>query len=307
MPEKQCQYKDLLLLLLAIIFSLALMFAFIELPRLIDLLLQQHVGFPGFDQGGGHDAIIRSEVFINSLYLRWIGYACLLLVCLFTLVGFITRKSSWAWAGAIVIFLPVFGQFALSMFYLSGLGILRTAWLPLMEVNLPVLDLGKVIYVPYWILLWFFGLFQWYAKDFISWFFMATGSFLFVWGVFVWFQSRFGNKGVATRWIYKLSRHPQYLGWIIWSYGIMIFSSTENNMKKTWVDSTSFPWLIASMIIVAICMLEELSMRNKYGEEYDSYREKTPFLLPLPKWTNSIIAFPAKLFTTSNFPETRNR
>jgi hypothetical protein len=136
---------------------------------------------------------------------------------------------------------------------------------------------------------------------------MASGSFLFVWGVFVWLQSRFGSKGVATQWIYKISRHPQYLGWIIWSYGLMIFSSTVNNMKKTWGDSTSFPWLVATMIIIAICMIEELSMREKYGSEYDQYREKTPFLFPLPKWIKKIFKAPVKLITKSRYPQNRKQ
>ena len=299
--------KDLLLLLLAFIFSVALMFAFIELPRWIDLLLHENVGFPGFDQGSGEEAAFHSDLFIKGLHLRWIGYGSLVLVFLFIVMGFVTRKSSWAWAGAFVIFLPVFGQFALSMFFLSGLGILRTGWLPFIESGFPILDLGMVIYIPYWVLMWFFGLFNWNAYHFVCWLFMSVGAFLFVWGVFVWLQSRFGSKGVATQWIYKISRHPQYLGWIIWSYGLMLFSMTENNMKKSWGFGTSFPWLIMTMIIIAICMIEELSMKDKYGVAYDEYREKTPFLFPMPKWMKAILKVPMKLITKEKFPKNRKQ
>jgi len=300
-------YKDILLFFGAIIFSVALMFAFIELPRWIDTLLHEHIGFPGFDQGASEDAAYKSEIYIDAFYLRWIGYGSLLLVGLFIVMGFVTRKSSWAWAGAFVIFLPVFGQFALSMFFLSGLGILRAGWLPMMEAGFPVLDLGMVIYIPYWIIVWIFGLFNWYAHDFICWLFMSVGAFLFVWGVFVWLQSRFGRKGVATQWIYKISRHPQYLGWIIWSYGFMLFSVTENNMKKSWGVSTSFPWLITTMIIIAICMIEELSMKEKYGKEYDDYRDKTPFLFPIPKWLKAVLKAPMKLVTRENYLQSRKQ
>lgn len=301
------KFKDLLLLILAIVFSVALMFAFIELPRWLNVFLGQNIGAPAFDQGSGESAAFRAEVFIDALYLRWIGYGSLLLVCFFIVMGFVSKKSTWAWAGAFVIFLPVFSQFAVSMFFLSGLGMLRTGWLPMMEAGFPILDLGRVIYVPYDVLMWFFGLFNWNARDFLSWFFMAIGSFLFAWGVFVWFRSRFGNKGVATLWIYKISRHPQYLGWIIWSYGLMIFSATENNMKKSWGDSTSFPWLVATMIIIAICMLEELSMRQKYGLEYDEYRKRTPFLFPIPQWLSRLFNAPLKLFTKSEFPQNKKQ
>ena len=305
--QNNSKIKDIPLLVLAIIFSVALMFAFIQLPILINSLIEQKFGFPGFDQGAGETSAFKAELFINALYLRWIGYTSLILICLFILLGFITKKSSWAWAGAIIMFLPVFSQFALSMFFLSGLGVLRAGWLPFIESGLPILELGKVIYVPYWVLLWFFNLFNWYAKDAISWFFMTTGSFLFAWGVFVWFKSRFTNKGVATQWIYKISRHPQYLGWILWSYGLMIYSSTLNNMKKSWGDSTSFPWLIATMIIIAICMIEELAMSKKYGKEYNEYRSITPFIFPLPKFIKYIITIPIRLISKSEFPANKKQ
>ena len=43
--------KNIGLFILALIFSVALMFAFVELPGKIDLLMQEAFGFPGFDQG----------------------------------------------------------------------------------------------------------------------------------------------------------------------------------------------------------------------------------------------------------------
>ena len=87
----------------------------------------------------------------------------------------------------------------------------------------------------------------------------------------------------------------------------MIFSSSVNNMKKTWSDSTSFPWLVATMIIIAICMIEELSMKEKYKNEYDDYRNKTPFLLPTPNWLRKILKAPMKLITSSRYPRNRKQ
>ena len=43
--------QQLILLLLAIVFSIALMFSFVELPLLLDVFLQDNIGFPGLDQG----------------------------------------------------------------------------------------------------------------------------------------------------------------------------------------------------------------------------------------------------------------
>ncbi|MFC2088964.1 hypothetical protein ACFLSX_05120, partial [Calditrichota bacterium] len=161
---------------MAVVFSIALMFAFVELPRLLDVVLQDNVGFPGFDQGIGDDNAYKADLFISALHLRWIGYGSLLLVFLFILLGFLTKKSGWAWAGAFTLFLPVFGQFALSMFFLAGLGILRVGWLPFMDISFQVLELGNVIYVPYWIPMWFFNLFGWNTHLFLCYFFLTLGS-----------------------------------------------------------------------------------------------------------------------------------
>jgi protein-S-isoprenylcysteine O-methyltransferase Ste14 len=298
------KFKDLLLITLALVFSIALMFAFIELPRLVDDFLQEDVGFPGFDHGSSELNAYKTDLFIESLYLRWVGYGCLFLVLIFIVIGYATRKTVFAWAGAFVLFLPVFGQFALSMFFLAGLGILRVSWFPFMDISFKVLELGNVIFIPYWILMWTARQFGWYAHYFISYFFMILGSLIFVWAVLIWLRARSGENPIAQSWLYRYSRHPQYLGWIIWSYGLLLFSALENQMKKTWSIPASLPWLLATMVIIGICMLEEIKMNKLYGGSYDSYRQKTPFLFPIPKWFKSAILFPNRLIFRKEWPQT---
>jgi len=295
--------QQVLLLVLAIVFSIALMFSFTELPRLLDLALAQNVEFPGLDHGRNEISAYKAEQYISGLHLRWIGYGSLVLVFIFIILGFTTKKSSWAWAGAFVIFLPVFGQFALSMFFLAGLGMLRVGWLPFWDLSFQVLDMGNVVLIPYWILMWIFRQFGYWAQLEISWFLMGSGAFLFTWGVLNWIQSRFGKQGVANAWIYKFSRHPQYLGWIIWSYGLIIYTPLINQMKKSWGISSSLPWLLMFMIIIGICMLEELHMKNKYGKEYEAYRDRTPFLFPIPAIIKKMIKFPMWILIRKKRPE----
>lgn len=295
--------RQFFFLLLAIVFSIALMFAFVQFPVWLESLLLRNVGFPGFDQGASETNAYLSNLYIDSLSLRIIGYGSLLLIVAFIVTGFVTRKSGWAWAGAFALFLPVFGQFALSMFFLSGLGILRAGWLPFLDISWWVLDLGNAVYLPYELLMKFFGLFNWYAHDFIAWSFMAVGSVLFVWGVMEWFRTRFGDTGVAIRSIYRISRHPQYLGWILWSYGLMLYPMYLNNMKKSWGMSSGLPWLLMTAIVVAICLLEELKMKQHHGETYENYRNKTPFLLPLPVWLKILFRYPARMVIRKKSPD----
>ncbi|MEA3461227.1 MAG: HEAT repeat domain-containing protein, partial [Bacteroidota bacterium] len=278
---------------------------FIELPRLLETNLQNNLEFPQFDHGLGDANALKTELFIQGLHRRWIGYGSLLLIIGLIVLGYLTRKSGWAMAGAIGLFIPVFGQFAFSMFFLAGLGFLRVGWLPFLEISFDILDLGKVIYVPYWILMWFLGLFKWDAHNVLSWFFMAAGAFLFTWGVLLWFKSRYSGNKVATSWIYKISRHPQYLGWILWSYGFILYSPFEKTMKMSWSVPSSLPWLLMTTTIVGICMLEEIKMIKITGGSYQQYRESSPFLFPLPSWLNRILTWPGRLVTRGEYPSRR--
>lgn len=81
------------LLILAIVFSTGLIFAFIELPRLLDADLQSRFGFPQFDQGGGGNSDLKTEMFIDGLHLRWIGFGSLLLIVGLIIFGYTTRRS----------------------------------------------------------------------------------------------------------------------------------------------------------------------------------------------------------------------
>ena len=89
-----------------------------------------------------------------------------------------------------------------------------------------------------------------------------------LWAVLLWLRARSGKNPVAHNWLYRYSRHPQYMGWILWSYGLLLFSALENQMKKTWSIPASFPWLLATMVIIGICLLEEIKMKELYGKSY---------------------------------------
>ena len=303
---KQTELKKLLqntgLFFLALVFSLGLMFAFIEIPQLIDKFLQTNVGTPQSDPSYNADKI---ELFYEVFAIRWIGYICLGLIFLMIILGFATKKTSFVWVGGIALFLPVFATFAYSMFYLAGLGLLNVIFFPLQEISLSMIDLGEVVLVPYWILMWFFKLFNWNAHQFLVYAFMISGTLIFVLGVYAWIKVRFANNKVAKHWVYKYSRHPQYLGWIIWSYGLMLFGPTVNNMKKSWGWYGTLPWLLSTLVIIGICFLEEMKMSETAGDNYDEYRKRTPFLFPVPGFLKKIIQFPMVLLIRKNRPETR--
>ena len=76
----------------------------------------------------------------------------------------------------------------------------------------------------------------------------------------------------ATPTLYRLVRHPLYVGWI------MTFWFT--------------PWMTVGHLVFAIGMTgyilvaiqyEERDLVKQFGESYESYRAKTPMLVPVPK------------------------
>ena len=294
--------QNIALFLLAFIFSAGLMFAFTELPRLADEAIQSAISTPHTDPA--YDSM-RIELFYNAYGIRWIGYGCLGIVALFIILGFTTRKTGWAVAGGAALFLPVFATFAHSMFYLAGLGLFNIILFPFLDISLSLVNLGEIVLLPYRLLMWFFSLFHWYARDFITYLFMGSGAFIFVLGVFAWLQARYDKMDVARHRIYKYSRHPQYLGWIIWSYGLMLYGPTLNEMKKSWGWNGTLPWMLSALILIGLCLLEEIRMKERANTEYEQYRNQTPFLLPLPRWIRAIIKFPMRLFLRKSHPGNR--
>jgi protein-S-isoprenylcysteine O-methyltransferase Ste14 len=276
------------------------MFAFIELPKILDQFMQSAIGTPHADPAYNPE---RIEMFYDVYAIRLIGYICLGVILLLIIIGFTTKRTGLAWLGGIALFLPVFATFAHSMFYLAGLGLLNIIIFPFQDISLTMVDLGKVVLIPYWILMWVFDLFGRYGHKFLAYFFMGLGAFLFVYSVFIWIQTRYSGLKVAKNWIYKYSRHPQYLGWIVWSYGLMLYGPSLNQMKKSWGWYGTLPWLLSTLVIIGICMLEEVKMKERAGKDYEDYRNRTPFLFPVPGFIKWIFAAPVRLFFGKTRPE----
>ena len=296
---------NLSLTLLAIVFAIALTYASVELPSILNSLLHNIIDFPGYDSS--HEIHQnKTALFMNSYYIRFIGYTCLVIIVLLIVFGFITKKSGLVSAGAIAIFLPVFGHFSFNMFFLAGLGAMRIVWMPILDISYDILRLGDIAYLPYMIIVYLPALFKIDISTVIPYIIMGSGILIFIMGTQAWMFARFNKKGVATSWIYRFSRHPQYLGWIIWSYGLLIYlirNSSLIHFKLTYEMPSSLPWLISSLVIICVALLEETKMKQKYPDEYEAYKQQAPFLFPISKFMSKIITLPIKLLIKREQPE----
>jgi len=287
----------------------------VELPLLLNRALNVAFGDRLFPQGiwsGPNET--PSELYIQAHLLRPIGYACLIAVLALIVIGLVAERRRMALAGAALFFLPVFGHFAVQMFFLAGLGLLRLLWMPLLDgahgltgdPEFELFGLGEVAFLPAIGLLYLGFLIRLDLRPILPYLIMGAGLFLFVLAVVAWFRAKWLHEGTARFWVYRFSRHPQYLGWIVWSYGMLVFMLNHNegaHFQIGWGIPDSLPWLVSTMIIVGVALVEEMEMRRERGEEYEAYAARTPFMFPLPRFVSSAVALPMRLILRKKRPE----
>ena len=292
----------LTLLALAIVYTVGLTFVTVEAERLIERTLT-----PAIRESPGVADInreIQSDVegFMSANHVRLIGYASLAVVLVLTIVGLVIEKRGLATLGSIAFFLPTFAYFVIHMSMFAGLGVLAALWPPFWG-NL--VRLGDVAYIPYMILVYPFALIGIDVRAFLAHLLVRLGLLLFILGVLAWFYAKFQRKGTADLWIYRVSRHPQYLGWIVWSYGTMLLTALRTDIPADINPGASLPWLISTLIIVCMALGEEIKMGRERGEEYEAYRASAPFMLPLPRFVSAVATAPLRFLLKKERPEHR--
>lgn len=293
------------LLLLALVFTVGLTSATVELPHRVDDALQSALPIPGGDSHADAVARLKTELFMAHYHVRAIGYAGFVLLVGLIGAGFATRRTGLAALGAVGVMLPVFAQFAGVMFFLAGLGILNALWLPVLDLSWGIQDWGLVIRAPADLLGWGLGRVGIRSDAPVIFVFLGSGILLFLLGTWAWLEARARDKGVADFWVYRLSRHPQYLGWILWTYGAFLLVQRMHYPRRSWGIGASLPWLLSTMVIVGVAMTEELAMRRRHGEAYEGYRRSAPFLFPLPRRVERLLAFPFRALFRKERPERR--
>jgi protein-S-isoprenylcysteine O-methyltransferase Ste14 len=288
---------NLVLLLMAAVFAVALTFATVEAPRVLSRLIRENLDVPDLHPVIEPELI---EQFMSSNHVRLIGYSCLVVVTVLIVVGLFTEKRGLSSLGAIALFLPTLGYFAGYMFFLAGLGMLRALWLPFWG---PLLKLGDIALLPYVTVVYPFALLGVDIRRGLAFLAITLGLLVFLLGTLAWLYARFQKRGTADIWLYRFSRHPQYLGWMMWSYGLMLLAIQAPIPMGGENPGASLPWLVSSLVIACVALGEEARMRRERGEEYEAYRSRVPFLLPLPGLASRLFSAPMRLVLTKDRPE----
>ena len=285
----------ILLTFLAVVFTGALTFATWELPRLLSKWLSNYL--PDVDP------IIDPERVVDFMvYARPIGYICLGVIGVIIIVGFLTGKRRLSVLGSFAFFLPTFGYFAASMFFLAGLGIFRVPWIPFWDPTINLVNLGDISYLPYMVLVYPFSLVQVDIRMPLALVAVGLGLLIFVLGTIAWFYGKVQKRETVDFWIYRHSRHPQYLGFIIWTYGVMLIAAQTSVPFGGENPGASLPWLLSSLIVICIALAEEINMSKRDSEGYSKYKVSAPFMFPLPRFASSVVSAPIRILFKKNQP-----
>ena len=300
MDRRYSGLVSVFLIVLAIVFTLGLVFATLEAPRVLNRIVASLVEIPGFHPAIEPQAI---EEWMQSNHIRAIGYGCLGILILLTILGIVTERTGLSTLGTVAFFLPTFGHFCVYMFFLGGLGILRILWLPIWDSSVALLKLGDVAYLPYMAVVYPLSQIGVDIRILLAYTLIAVGLFVFLLATITWFYAKFQDKGTVDFWLYRYSRHPQYLGWILWSYGLMLLAAMMPVPMAGTNPGASFPWVISSLLIVSVAYTEEIRMGKERGAEYEAYRESVPFMFPLPRFVSRTITAPMRLLLKTDRPK----
>jgi protein-S-isoprenylcysteine O-methyltransferase Ste14 len=144
-----------------------------------------------------------------------------------------------------------------------------------------------------YILLWIFGVDKLYTLEFLltqligeeaffvvfRYFIFPLSTIIIILGilliVFGWKGIHEAKSGIVTTGIYAHVRHPQYLGFLLLTFG----------MNLEWMTFfTVLLWPVIAVVYYRLAKTEEKYSEELFGEEYRNYKRSVPMFIPrIPK------------------------
>jgi len=246
-----------------------------------------------------------------------LGDVFLILVLVIAIIG-ITRKRYFAsLLSAVVYFTPTLFVFVARMSTrFTGLGIL-TYLIAYVFREYKIFSrylwkffyVGQVFLTPYWLAITAYaseGGRIWanieQVRDIYGSTFIVVGLLVLFLGVAAWLNTKYQGRRLVDSGIYRLTRHPQYLGYILWSYGMLILSTYNQAPWRQPVEIT-LNWFISSLILVGLALAEEINLRTDDELNYVEYTNRVSFMLPLPRSIRRVALTPFRIMWGGDHPE----
>jgi len=100
---------------------------------------------------------------------------------------------------------------------------------------------------------------------------IALGMLLVIFG---WKKIYGAKNELVSTGLYAYVRHPQYLGFLLMTLGMLIQWTTIPSLLM---------WPLLVILYIRLAKQEEKEMEAKFGATYREYESKVPMLFPLPR------------------------
>ncbi len=110
---------------------------------------------------------------------------------------------------------------------------------------------------------------------------MAIGLALFLWALYRMVIVRAKEGGLVTSGPYGWVRHPQHLGIILFLLPIALLQVALTYTYITAIRPGDIvSWMFVTFLLLITADYEEVGLARRFGEEYEVYRQKVPFIIP---------------------------
>lgn len=202
----------------------------------------------------------------DAWFLVFLGVAATILTLIPLFLEFSLSKTT-AFIGWILYF-PVLFNTLIPMFILffSIIGIFYTPWL--IFTDFPVanrlingvirLENEKVHLV----------------LDYAGYALILLGLAIYLLSLYQLLKHRGRGEGLLTAGLYKIVRHPQYLGIFLWTLGFAVIG---------WRLINYMMWLTLCYGYTLLAIYEENGLEKVFDQEYTRYKNRTPIIIPYLK------------------------
>ena len=189
------------------------------------------------------------------------------------------------WGAAVFYFLIAF-----EFFYMAGpfAAYFYSAYAPALNFfnDIPILSWLDSFFLPHAVRRTSSALIN--AHEIVGAIFAVAGFIAFCVGACQVYYHKIAKKGIVTGGIYNLVRHPQYISFMICSFGLLI-------LWPRYIVAVMFVTMIFAYYLLA--KVEEIECSKKFGQSYIEYLKKT----------NMFIPFKIKTFSKLHLPKTKGK
>ncbi|MFX1478009.1 MAG: methyltransferase family protein [Promethearchaeota archaeon] len=88
---------------------------------------------------------------------------------------------------------------------------------------------------------------------------------------------------------YKFVRHPQYLAFIIITFGFTVISFQTSPVFNINIGDLNsdmillYIWIVEVTAYIVLAKVEEFALKARYGQEFLDYKSNVPFMIPFVK------------------------